>query len=212
VSAGSSAADKAAALRAQRPRGLRGKLKAALGLDGRERAARDAVAARWDAGAAGERRTGEMLAVLASEGWAGFHDRAFPGGGRANADHILVPPCGTFAVLVDSKLWSARRGVVHGEGGRLWHGREDRQRAMSAVRHEARLLQAALGVPVVVVIAVHSAPVHHGRFTLEGVEVLEAARLLPALRSLVRHRDPGRAHTLAMAAYALPRYTEGSGR
>jgi hypothetical protein len=153
-----------------------------------------------------------MLAALGAEGWAGFHDRAFPGGGRANADHILVPQCGTFAVLVDSKLWSAKRGVVHGEGGRLWHGGEDRQRAMSAVRHEAQLLGAALGVPVAVVVVVHSAPVQGGRFTLGGVEVLEAARLLPALRSLVRRRDPGRAHALAMAAYALPRYVEGSTR
>lgn len=212
MSAGSSAADRAAKLRAQRPEGLRGRLKVALGLDGGEQAARLAEAARYEAGGVGERRTAEFLAVLGREMWAGFYDRALPGGGRANADHVLIPPCGTFVVLVDSKMWSYKRGEVHADGGGLWHGQLDKQRDMSSVLHEAQCLGKVLKVPVVVIIAVHSAPVHGGQFPLGGVEVLEARRLVPLLRSLPRRPDPARAHALAVAANtALPRYVESEG-
>jgi hypothetical protein len=174
------------------------------------------VAARWAAGAEGERRTAQMLTVLGEDGggrWGGWYDRALPGGGRANADHVLLPPSGACLVLVDSKLWSARRGPVAVRGGRLVHGQADRQSAMDAVLHETRILGMELEVPVVTIIAVHNAPVAGGQFTLQGVEVLEASRLVPVLRRLAGRPDPGRFQELAAAAdAALPRYVEGGGR
>lgn len=211
-SAGSSAAAKAAQLRKAARRGPWRRLLAAMGLD--RRGARDAaVAGRWEAGAEGERRTAALLAELAAAGWYGLYDRALPGGGRTNADHVLIPPCASFVVNVDSKLWSKHRGPVGAHRGRLVHGDEDRHGAIGSVLYEFRRIAGALGVPVVSVIVVHSAPVASGRFTLDGVEVVRASLLVPLLRSLVGRPDPKAAAALAeRAGRALLRYVEGGDR
>jgi hypothetical protein len=192
---------------------------ALLGLDGRGRAA-EAVAARWDAGAVGEGMTAELLLPLEEEGWGGFYDRALPAG-KANFDHVLVPPSGGFVVLVDSKLWSARRGVVaKSRGGGLVHGEEDRSRAVSTLLWEARVLGAELRkqgvrVPVRTVMCVHSASVFGGTFELDGVRVLEGHRLVFQLRGWAREGKPdlGAFRRVSEAAgKVLPRYVEGGGR
>ena len=51
----------------------------------------DAVA--WRRGAAGERRTAGLLAVLERQGWAVLHDLAVPGS-RTNVDHLVIGPGG----------------------------------------------------------------------------------------------------------------------
>lgn len=183
---------------------------ALLGLD-RQGARVEALAGRWEAGAVGEQRTAELLEPLGREGWRGLHDRALPTG-RANVDHVLIPPSGAFVVNVDSKLWSQRRGPVGvSRDSRLVHGGLDRQAAIRAVLHESRCVGAALGVPVVTVIAVHSAPVVGSRFRVEGVEVVQASLLVPLLRSLAGVPDRRRAGVLAARAdRVLPRYVEGA--
>lgn len=188
---------------------------AVVGLDplaGRTAAAR-AEAGRWEAGARGEELTAGLLAPLAAEGWRGFYDRALPSG-PANLDHVLIPPGAGMVVLVDSKLWSRRRGEVRRAGdGRLRHGREDREPAAGAVRHEARALageleRAGAGVRVVPVIVVHSAPVAGGRFALDGgVTVVGAGGLVRLLRGWAGEPDPRAFVRLAAAADSvLPRY------
>lgn len=193
---------------------------AAVGVVDPVKPAARALAARREAGAVGEEMTAALLAPLAGEGWGGFYDRALPGGGRANVDHVLVPPAGDLLAVVDAKLWSWRRGPVRpvgqGPARRLVHGVEDRQGAVLALLHETRVLQEHLGVRVVPVMCVHSAPVAGGRFMLEGITVLEAPRLLVTLRQLAGAPDPvAFARLTAAADAALPRYVQtgpGSGR
>jgi hypothetical protein len=155
-----------------------------------------------------------MLTVLGKGGWGGFYDRALPGGGRANADHVLIPPSGTFVVLVDSKLWSGR-WEVRLRGGRLLHGDVDRQKTVDALLHEAATLLDLLGCPVMAVMAVHNAPVRGGRLQVRGIEVMDADRLVPFLRAHAAEHPPDRARYEALAQRAdrnLPRYVEGGGR
>lgn len=216
MSAGASAAAKAAQLRQTACGGLLRRVLALLGWD-RRGARAEHVARCWDAGAEGEGRTAELLAPLGGqggEGWFGFYDRALPGGGRANADHVLVSPCGRLLVNVDSKLWSGRFRVHSGAGG-LWHGTVDRTRSLKAVRHETRRIQEGLrergvhGVRVVTVIAVHNAPVTGGGFETGGVRVIPAGRLLTVLRGLAGMPDAGRAMGLAVVVGGmLPRYVQ----
>lgn len=67
-------------------------------------AAGDADAAKWLAGAEGERRVAEALSGLPS-GWTVIHDRLLmPGLTESNLDHVLVGPPGV--VLVDAKNFS----------------------------------------------------------------------------------------------------------
>jgi hypothetical protein len=177
----------------------------------------EAQAVRRDAGAEGERRTAALLAPLGTEGWYGLYDRALPRGGRANADFVMIPPCGGFVVNVDAKLWSSRYRV-HCEGGPLFHGTHTRAKTVDALLYETREIAAALGVMVVPVMAVHNAPVAGGRFETAGIIVLPAGTLeepdapgtlLPFLRGLVGRPDPARAGALAHAAAAkLPPYVQ----
>lgn len=193
---------------------------ALLGLDDRARAA-EAVAGRWEAGAVGEEMTARLLEPLAVEGWDGFHDRALPTG-KANFDHVLVPPCATFVVLVDSKLWSGRRGpVVKSRGGGLLHGDADRSKAVSTLLWEARVLGAELRkrgvrVPVTAVMAVHGADVPAGDLNIDGVTVVEASRLVLLLQDWARaRRADGEAfeRVTEAADKVLPRYVQdGAGR
>ncbi|WP_093803965.1 NERD domain-containing protein [Streptomyces sp. Wb2n-11] len=196
--AGRSADAWAKSLRAGARRGLWRRLLAWLGVGSYVRRA-EAQAAQAEAGAEGERRTAALLAPLAEEGWYGLYDRALPRGGKANADFVLVPPCGRLVVNVDAKLWSGR-WEVHCEGGPLFHGTHDRSRSVSSLLYETREIVAALGVPVVPVMAVHNAPVADGRFVTAGITVLPADQLVVFLRSLVGRPDPGRAASLAGAA------------
>lgn len=216
--AGWSAAEKAAQVRREARGGPLRRLARALGLD--PAAARtEAVAGRWEAGARGEEMTAALLAPLGQEGWGGFYDRALPSG-RANFDHVLVPPGAGLVVLVDSKLWSRKRGsVARTDRGGLVHGREDRSGAVRSLGYEARVLGRELAregcrVRVAAVMAVHSAPVAGGRFMLEGgITVIEAPGLTGLLRSWAGVPDPAAFDELAAAAdRVLPRYVQGGQR
>ena len=66
----------------------------------------------WEAGAEGERRTGEVLKALEPQGWRLLHDVHWPGRPFANIDHIAVGPGGVF--VIDSKNWSGRVEVRDG--------------------------------------------------------------------------------------------------
>lgn len=207
MSAGSSAGQQAAALRAQAvPRGLKRRVLAAVGMD-REGARLEAEARSWGAGEVGEQRTAAMLAPLGREGWAGFYDRRIPGLDRANADHVLISP-GARVLLVDSKMWHAR-ARVRVVRGRLVHGDVDKDGQVDGVVTEARLVGQALGIAVTPIIAVHNAPVDGGGFIVRGVPVVPADRLVELLRRNAGRPDPVAARELALLAdRKLPRYVE----
>ncbi|MFE7780338.1 nuclease-related domain-containing protein [Streptomyces nigrescens] len=169
-------------------------------------------AANWRAGAEGERRTAQLLAPLGQEGWYVLYDLAV--GARANVDALLVSP-DTQVFTLDSKLWAARDEqrqprVVHLDGGRLMHGKADRDRQVDTALWETGEVSKALGVPVTPLIVVHNAPVDGGGFHVRGVAVFPADRLLELLRhNAVGQPDPVEARRLAeLAAARLPRYVQ----
>lgn len=205
--AGGSAAQHAAHLRAGAQRGLWRRLLAVLGF--RTVSARTAAeAAAWDAGAAGEAWTGRLLAELQLHGWWVLHDRSLPGAMRANADHVVISPAAR-VFLVDSKLWSARTGPVHAVGGQLRHGSYDRGQAVRSVVFERTLVARALRLPesaVTALIAVHRAPVAEGGFFVGDVPVIPADRLVTLLTANDGARDPGAVLLAQAADRVLPPY------
>ncbi|WP_050512443.1 nuclease-related domain-containing protein [Streptomyces rimosus] len=211
MNAGASAAAKAAAIRAAGCGRWWQRILNALGLRTRAAARVAAEAARWEAGAEGERRTARLLAPLTQDGWWCFADREIPGAGRANADHVLVAPCGR-VFLVDSKLWH-RRARVRTDAGRLMHGSDDRDGHIDRARFESRCIGKALCCPVAVLIVVHNASMENGGFTLRGVVVVPADYLRETLRSMCGQPDPELARRMAAVVdMLLPRYVEGKSR
>lgn len=208
VSAGQSAGQRAAALRAQAvPRGLKRRFLALVGMD-RAGARLEAEARSWDAGEEGERRTRELLkATLVLEGWGVLHDRRIPGLDRANADHVVIAPSGR-VFMPDSKLW-ARQYRVRPVGDRLMHGSRACDRDVDSVLREARMVGKALGTEVTPLIVVHNAPVDGAGFVLRGVPVVPADRLVELLRRNAGRPDLNAAREMALRADAkLPRYVE----
>ncbi|MGW4270814.1 nuclease-related domain-containing protein [Streptomyces seoulensis] len=207
MSAGGSAERWAAQLRQDARRGLWRRLLAWLDLSPAVRRA-DAQAAACEAGAKGEQMTAALLRPLEAAGWTVLHDRAIPGAKRANADHVLVSP-GARVFVVDSKLWSAK-WPVHGQGGRLWHGKHARVGSMRAVVFEADMVARALGVPVQPVIVVHNATVADGGFVAAGVPVVPAGRLVEVLVGNDGPPARGAAWLGQLAVQRLPVYGGGS--
>jgi hypothetical protein len=82
----------------------------------------DAVA--WRRGAAGERRTAQLLDPLKQHGWAVLHDLAVPHS-QADIDHVVIGPGGVF--VIDSKQYRGRPGrpgpARPGAGGGADRGR-----------------------------------------------------------------------------------------
>lgn len=199
-----SAAAQAAELRANARRGVWQRLLAALGVrTGRVRRA-DAVAARWEHGAAGEAETARLVAPLVSHGWVVRHDLRMPGS-RANLDHLLISPCGTAVVVLDSKNWHRGR-TTSMVGGRVHCGTDDRQDQVDAVARYASRVARALGLPGVVVwplLAVHGSPIAGGRLEASApdwggvVHVLGPARLVPTLAAAPKVHDRVRAAAVA---------------
>jgi hypothetical protein len=140
----------------------------------------DAVA--WRQGAAGERRTGRLLAPLERQGWAVLHDLAVPGS-AANIDHLVIGPGGVF--VIDSKRY---RGRLRLDAlGKLWHGRHPLAPTLGAVSWEADQAAQVLpdpGMAVVPIVAVHGAQVPWGKVVTDGVPVVSARRLPSLLRAL----------------------------
>jgi hypothetical protein len=91
---------------------------------------------RWRRGAAGERRTAELLDGLSSRRWAVWHDLPVPGS-RANIDHVVVGRTGVW--VVDTKSTRAEVTV----GWRSVHLGE-RRLDTGPVRWEAEVLEEQL--------------------------------------------------------------------
>jgi hypothetical protein len=175
----------------------------------------DALAARTALGAEWEQHTARMLRPLEAAGWHVLHDRRLPGRGRANLDHVLVSPCGTAVVILDTKRWHAGRPTTLIRS-RVCCGVEDRHGQVEAVaRYAARAAQ-ALAVPGVVVwplLVVHGSPIAGGRLEARApgwdgpVWVLRPDLLVPTLAAAPAGRDPQRAAQLAArVAAVLPPY------
>jgi hypothetical protein len=106
-------------------------------------------AARWLAGANGEKATALWLRPLIYRGWVILHDRSIPGM-RANVDHILIGPGGLF--VVDSKMWrksalsiSTRRTLL----------REGIEVDLSNTSMETAIVEQALGTRAKAILCVH---------------------------------------------------------
>ena len=175
----------------------------------------DAVAARWKRGAKAERATARLLWRLRWRGWRILHDRRLPGHGRANVDHVLVSPCGTAVVVLDTKAWN-RSWTTHLVAGRVHCDREDRHGEAEKAARYAVTVGRLLGLPagaVWPVLVVHGSLVAGG--VLEArvagwtgpVWVLGAKNLVPTLRRAPTGRDRRRAVLLGEhVARTLPPY------
>jgi Nuclease-related domain len=213
--AGGSAAARAAALRAGARRGLWRRVLALLGVTAHTRRA-DAQAARWTIGGQAEAQTAGMLAQLERMGWNIRHDRALPGS-RANLDHVLVSPCGTAVVVLDTKRWHAQKPTAI-VGGRVHCGPEDRHRQVEAVASYAKRVGRALGLPdgsVWPLLVVHGSPITGGRLEARApgwdgvVHVLGPEWLVPTLASAPQARDRRAAAALARRVdELLPPYVD----
>ena len=153
----------------------------------------DAVA--WRRGAAGERRTAQLLDPLERHGWAVLHDLAVPRS-QANIDHLVIGPGGVF--VIDSKQYRGRLQLD--PSGRLWHGRYPLAPTLQAVSFEADQAAVVLpdpGMAVVPIVAVHGAQVPWGKVVVDGVPVVSARRLPSMLRALPAVLGPERVAALA---------------
>ncbi|MFD5899107.1 nuclease-related domain-containing protein [Streptomyces sp. NPDC060366] len=202
MSAGSSAAARAAALRAQARRGLWRRLLAWLGLGGRAVRRADNRAALWAHGAAAEEATARLLAQLEPSGWTMWHDMALPGR-LFNLDHVLASPCGTAVVVLDTKAWR-KSWTTFLVNGRVHCGSEDRHKQIEKVAGYAHTVAAALGLPeahVRPLVVVHGSPVAGGHLeapTPHGpVYVLSPGLLVSSLAAAPGLPDRVRAGLLA---------------
>jgi hypothetical protein len=161
----------------------------------------------WATGAAGERRTAELLAPLEKEGWIVLHDRRMPGS-RANIDHVVVGPPGVF--VVETKNYS---GTVSIGRSSLRHNGRRVDAVIDQAQREAEAVRVALGpnptteaIPVRAVVCIHTARVEVGgwfvKSVLGGVRICSGRRLVAALTAAppVLH-----ASTIAQLGGALER-------
>ena len=118
----------------------------------REKIARlERSAVAWEAGAAGERATGDVLAELQAAGWFVLHDLAWPGRQKANIDHLVVGRGGIF--VIDTKNWS---GAVEVRDGVLRQNGRSRESAVDGVRRAAADVQWLVPeVPMQPVLSLH---------------------------------------------------------
>jgi Nuclease-related domain len=152
-------------------------------------------AVAWRRGAAGERRTAQLLGPLERHGWAVLHDLAVPRS-RANIDHLAIGPGGVF--VIDSKQYRGRLQLD--PSGGLWHGRYPLAPTLQAVSFEADQAAVVLpdpGLPVVPIVAVHGAQVPWGKVVMNGVPVVSARRLPSMLRALPAVLGPERVAAVA---------------
>ena len=201
TSYGNSAAREAAAIRARARLGVWRRLTAAVGLN-QDAVRADAQAALWDRGAQGEEATARLVAQLLTLGWQVRHDVRLPGR-RFNLDHVLISPCGTAIVVLDTKVWH-RGWTTALVRGRVHCDKEDRHDQVVKVAGYAAAVQKALGLPGVVVwplLVVHNSPVQGGVLTVQvpgsgwsgPVYVLSPRYLVPTLADGPKARDPQRA-------------------
>ncbi|MCX5000915.1 nuclease-related domain-containing protein [Streptomyces longwoodensis] len=216
MTAGQSPLQWAAQERAAARRGVRRRILAWLGLNRAARRA-DALTARAAHGAVGEQQTAALLDRLPA-GWTVFHGRRLPGR-RHDLDHVLVSPCGTAVVVLDSKRWHFKRETKLVDG-RVFCGEEDRHGQVEAVAGYAAAVQEVLGVPGLAVwplLVVHGSAVRGGFLAAEvaghsgPVWVLGPQKLVPTLAGAPGGRDPRRAAALTqLVAGRLPSAVSGA--
>lgn len=181
-------------------KGVRRRVTAWMGVNTAAKQA-DQLARRAAYGAVGEQKTAHLLAQL-PDGWKVLHGRQLPGF-NADYDHVLISPCGTAVVALDSKRWHAKRETVLVKG-RVCCGREDRHKQITAVARYASRLERALNVPgvrVLPLLVVHGSRVRGGFLTarVEGqeVHVLGPEFLVPTLKKAPEEVNLARAWALA---------------
>jgi hypothetical protein len=216
--AGGSAAREAAAIRAHARRGVWRRVTAWLDLNP-DAARADAVAACWKHGAEAEKATARLIRGLRWRGWRILHDRQLPGHGRANVDHVLVSPCGTAVVILDTKAWR-RTWTTRLVDGRVRCGPEDRHGEVEKVAKYAGAVARLLEMPAGAVwplLVVHGSPIPGGRLEAcvagwsSPVHVLGPGLLVSTLRAA-----PAGRNRLAKVALArrvgevLPPYSGGA--
>lgn len=203
MSAGGSAQEWAAATRAHARRGLWRPLLSRMGVTAHTRRA-DAVASRRSRGGEGEAYTARLLAPLEGLGWHIRHDLAPPWRG-GNYDHVLVSPCGSLAIVLDTKQWR-RNWPTWLVRGRVHCGEEDRHDQVDKAVKHARQVAELLAMPAVEVLpllVVHGSPVAGGHLDVEvpglpaPVFVLASDWLAPTLAAVSRPADPWRASQVA---------------
>lgn len=220
---GNSASRQAAAIRARARRGVWRRVTAALGVN-REAVRADAQAALWTLGGEWEQRTAAMLAPLQALGWRIIHDRALPGYGKANLDHVLTPPSASLAsagpvIVLDTKRWDFQQPTSL-IGGRVHCGSEDRHEQIEKVGRYAVRVAGLLGLPahaVLPMLVVHGSQIVSPGFPagrLEAsaeawsgvVHVLGPRWLVPTLASSFKGSDPRSAVLAQHVARVLPPY------
>jgi hypothetical protein len=124
-------------------------------------------------------------------------------GRRFNIDHVLVSPCGTALVVVDTKNWHRGRTTALVRG-RVHCGTDDRHGQVEKLAGYARLVAQALALPAESVwplLLVHGSPVAGGFLEVPvrglGVFVLGPDRVVSTLEASPTGRDVRRAAALA---------------
>jgi hypothetical protein len=131
---------------------------------------------------------------------------------------VLISPCGTALVVLDTKRWHAQKPTWLVRG-RVCCGTDDRHGQVEAVARYAARVAAAVGMSARAVwplIVVHGSVVQGGclRARTVGFDgpvfVLGPDWLVPTLARAPAGRDRGRADALAArAAQVLPPYVQG---
>jgi hypothetical protein len=144
----------------------------------------------WNGGALGEEKLGALLDKVGSPTIRVLHDRRIPRS-RANIDHLAVCPSGV--LVVDAKRYAGRRPTKKVEGGffvprreRLLVGGRDSTALVEGVQRQVAVVSDALADELSEPVGVRGFlcfvdaewPLFGGDFTIAGVEVLWAKRLL----------------------------------
>jgi hypothetical protein len=169
----------------------------------------DPDAAKWAAGADGERRVADELGKL-PEAWTVLHDRLLrPGQSEANLDHVVVGPAGLF--LIDAKNWGG--SVSAWDGGLYQHlgagssrTSQSRHAEVLKVHGMASYMSVETGLPTTPVICL--AGPSEAKFgepqLIKGVWVIPLSKLIAWLDSRPVRLDRealNRAATLAMTSF-----------
>lgn len=183
-------------------------------------ARRPTGAQRWQQGAEAEERTGQLLRALERQGWLVRHDLGIRGS-KANLDHLVVHPSGTFAVYIDTKAWHARGAIIRWDLKRksMMYGRFDKMADLRTVEWEASKAQEVLDVAVMSIMCIdggtvkgsivhnnHATPGPDGFLQIDDSYVVESERLIETLESIQGGPENPRAlRQLARAvAHGLP--------
>lgn len=169
----------------------------------------DPDAAKWAAGADGERRVADELGKL-REAWTVLHDRLLrPGQSEANLDHVVVGPAGLF--LIDAKNWGGNVGAW--DGGLYQHlgagssrTSQSRHAEVLKVHGMANYMAVETGLPTTPVICL--AGPSEEKFgepqPIKGVWVVPLSKLVGWLESrptVLDREAASRAVTMAMTSF-----------